>query len=270
MSAEAGEPASKERHTPMKCPYCGEMLADGSQFCARCGNRLVSATAVAGAPGGVGTPAAGYAPTGVQTTSGKAIASLILGILVFIPFSAVAAIILGHLALSEIKKSAGRLKGQGLATAGLILGYAEIALIPVILIIAAIAIPNLLRAKMAANEASSVGAMRTYSMAIFSYAEKCPQQGYPVSTEKLGPGAGDCDSANLIDRVLATNPSRNGYVFHYEPGAPDATGRVMSYTITADPIQQNTTGIRHFFLDESGVIRVESGHAASAESTPLR
>ncbi len=108
MSAEAGEPASKERHTPMKCPYCGEMLADGSQFCARCGNRLVSATAVAGAPGGVGTPAAGYAPTGVQTTSGKAIASLILGILVFIPFSAVAAIILGHLALSEIKKSARR------------------------------------------------------------------------------------------------------------------------------------------------------------------
>jgi hypothetical protein len=226
---------------------------------------------VAGAPRGVGTPAAGYTPTGAQTTSGKAIASLILGILVFIPFSAVAAIILGHLALSEIKKSAGRLKGQGLATAGLILGYAEIALIPVILIIAAIAIPNLLRAKMAANEASSVGAMRTYSMAIFSYAEKCPQQGYPVSTVKLGPGVGDCDNANLIDRVSATrNPSRNGYVFHYEPGAPDAMGKVTSYTITADPIQQNTTGIRHFFLDESGVIRVESGHAASAESTPLR
>jgi type IV pilus assembly protein PilA len=249
----------------MKCPYCGEMLADGSQFCARCGNRLVSATAVAGAPG------AGYAPTGVQTTSGKAIASLIMGILVFIPFSAVAAIILGHLALSEIKKSAGRLKGQGLATAGLILGYAEIALIPVILIIAAIAIPNLLRAKMAANEASSVGAMRTYSMAVVSYAEKCPQQGYPVSTEKLGPGAGDCDSANLVDRALAgPMPSRSGYVFHYEPRAADATGKVTSYTITADPIQQNTTGIRHFFLDESGVIRVENGHAASAESTPLR
>ena len=264
MSAEAGNPASREKSTPMKCPYCGEMIEDGSQFCAKCGNRLVSAAAVAGAPGTV------YAPTGAQTTSGKAIASLIMGILVFIPFSAVAAVILGHLALSEIRKSAGRLKGQGLATAGLILGYAEIALIPVILIIAAIAIPNLLRAKMAANEASSVGAMRTYSMAIISYAEKCPQQGYPVSTEKLGPGAGDCDSANLINRVLATNPSRNGYVFHYEPGAPDATGRVMSYTITADPIQQDTTGIRHFFLDESGVIRVEHGRSAGVESAPLR
>jgi type II secretory pathway pseudopilin PulG len=255
----------------MKCPYCGEMIADGSQFCARCGNRLVSAAAVAGGPGGVGAPGTGYAPTGEQTTSGKAIASLIMGILVFIPFSAVAAIILGHVALSEIQKSAGRLKGQGLATAGLILGYSEIVVIPVILIIAAIAIPNLLRAKMAANEASSVGAMRTYNMAIVSYAEKCPQQGYPASTVKLGPGAGDCDSANLIDRALAgPMPSKSGYVFHYEPGAPDATGKVMSYTITADPVQENTTGIRHFFIDESGIIRMAQGHAASVESKPLR
>ena len=249
----------------MKCPYCGEMLADGTQFCGRCGNRLVSAAAVTGAPG------TGYAPAGAETTSGKAIASLVMGILVFIPFSAVAAVILGHLALSEIRKSAGRLKGQGLATAGLILGYAEIALIPVILIIAAIAIPNLLRARMAANEASSVGALRSYSLAIVSYAEKCPEQGYPVSTVNLGPGVGNCDGANLVDRALAgPMPSKSGYVFHYEPGDPDATGKVMSYTITADPVQENTTGIRHFFIDESGVIRTAQGHPATQESAPIR
>lgn len=248
----------------MKCPYCGEMIADGSQFCGRCGNRLVSATAVAGAPG------AAYAPTGAEATSGKAIASLVMGILVFIPFSAVVAIILGHLALSEIKKSAGRLKGQGLATAGLILGYAEIVMLPVILIIAAIAIPNLLRAKMAANEASSVGALRTYNRAILYYAEACPTQGYPVSTLKLGPGTGNCDGANLVDRALAgPTPRKSGYIFHYEPGVPDASGRVMTFTITADPIQENATGIRHFFVDESGVIRIEKGRAASAESEPL-
>jgi type IV pilus assembly protein PilA len=147
----------------------------------------------------------------------------------------------------------------------------EIALIPIVLIIAAIAIPNLLRAKMAANEASSVGSLRTYSMAITSYAEECPNQGYPASTVNLGPGAGNCDGANLVDRALAgPMPSKSGYVFHYEPGAPDAAGKVMSYTITADPIQENTTGIRHFFLDESGVIRTESGRAASVESKPLR
>jgi type IV pilus assembly protein PilA len=212
-----------------------------------------------------------YTPAGEQITSGKAIASLIMGILVFIPFSAVAAIILGHLALSEIRKSAGRLKGQGLATAGLVLGYAEVAIIPVILIIAAIAIPNLLRAKMAANEATSVGSLRTYSLAITSYAEACPSQGYPVSTVNLGPGAGNCEGANLVDRALAgPMPTKSGYVFHYEAGAPDASGKVMTYTITADPIQENTTGIRHFFVDESGVIRVEKGRAAGAESAPLR
>jgi type IV pilus assembly protein PilA len=249
----------------MKCPYCGEMIEDGSQFCARCGNRLVSAAAVAGTPG------TAYAPTGAETTSGKAIASLVMGVLVFIPFSAVAAIILGHLALSEIRKSAGRLKGQGLATAGLILGYAEIALIPVILIIAAIAIPNLLRARMAANEASSIGVLRTYNRAIVSYAVACPNQGYPVSAVNLGPGAGNCDGANLVDRALAgPMPRKNGYLFRYEPGVPDATGKVMSYTITADPIEERTTGIRHFFVDESGVIRIEKGHAAGAESEPLQ
>jgi len=257
----------------MKCPYCGEMIADESQFCARCGNRLVSQAAVTGTPGGLGAPApgAGYAPTGPQTTSGKAIASLIMGVLIFIPFSAVAAIILGHLSLSEIKKSAGRLKGQGLATAGLILGYAEIALIPVFLIIAAIAIPNLLRAKMAANEASSIGALRNYSMAISSYAEKCPDQGYPPATANLGPGAGNCDAANLLDRTMAgPMPTKNGYVFHYEPGAPDSTGKVTSYIITADPITENTTGIRHFFVDETLVIRTQQGHPASVDSAPIR
>ncbi|MGC1167958.1 MAG: DUF4190 domain-containing protein, partial [Candidatus Acidiferrales bacterium] len=72
-------------------------------------------------------------------TSGKAIASLICGIFtLFLPAS-IAAIILGHLSLSEIRKSAGRLGGRGVASAGLVLGYAGIALIPFILIIAAIA-----------------------------------------------------------------------------------------------------------------------------------
>ena len=87
-------------------------------------------------------------------TSVKAILSLVCGLLFFIPFLFIAAIVFGHLALSEIRKSAGRLKGEGIAIAGLVLGYIEIAGIPFLLIIAAIAIPNLLRARMAANESS--------------------------------------------------------------------------------------------------------------------
>src|SRR5437879_12596996 len=89
-----------------------------------------------------------------------AIASLICCILFFFLPSAIVAIIMGHLSLSDIRRSAGRLGGRGMAIAGLVLGYTGLAIIPV-LIIAAIAIPNLLRARMAANEASAVGSLRT-------------------------------------------------------------------------------------------------------------
>jgi len=255
----------------MKCPYCGQMITDGSVFCQGCGNKMASAAA--GAAAGVGAPGAypvTYASAGEPQTSGKAIASLVLAILIFIPFSAVAAVVLGHLSLSEIRKSAGRLKGEGLATTGLVLGYAEIALIPLILIIAAIAIPNLLAARMAANEAASVSALRTYSSAIMSYAEKCPDRGYPVSTKNLGPGSGDCTQANLLDQELGSGrPIKSGYYFEYRPGAPDETGHVTSYTILADPVTPGTTGVRHFFADESLVIRTQKGRRAGPTSAAL-
>jgi len=72
-------------------------------------------------------------------TSGKAIGSLVCGLLFFFPPSAILAVIMGHLSLSEIRRSAGRLGGRGVAIAGLVLGYAGLSFIPV-LIIAAIAI----------------------------------------------------------------------------------------------------------------------------------
>jgi hypothetical protein len=61
------------------------------------------------------------------------------------------------------------------------------------LIIAAIAIPNILRSKMAANEASAVGSLRTYNTALVSYATECPSQGYPASLTFLGPSAAGAD-----------------------------------------------------------------------------
>ncbi len=98
-----------------------------------------------------------------------AIASLVFGLMfLFFPLSIVA-IVFGHISLSQIKKSAGRLGGKGLAIAGLVLGYFGIAVIPLVLIIAAIAIPNLLRARIAANEAATVDAVRRISAAQVSY-----------------------------------------------------------------------------------------------------
>jgi type IV pilus assembly protein PilA len=179
-------------------------------------------------------------------------------------------VVLGHLSLSDIRKSAGRLTGQGMAIAGLVLGYMGIAFIPFMLIIAAIAIPNLLRSRMAANEASAVGSVRTYNVAIASYAAKCAQQGFPLSAQQLGPGAGDCNHADLLDTILASQrPVKSGYVFQYHPGATDADGHVTAYVISADPAVQNQTGIRHFYSDETQVIRFELSTSAGPGSPPL-
>jgi len=209
-----------------------------------------------------------------QETSGKATASLICGIVAYIIlpfFAAIPAIILGHLALSDIKKRTGQLKGNGLAIAGMVMGYSQIVLFPVILIIAAIAIPNLLRARMAANEASAVAALRTYNTAMVSYVAHCQNIGFPASVQNLGPGNGDCDGANLVSVQLSMPAAaRNGYRFFYSPGPANNLGLVTNYTITADPVNDNASGIRHFFTDESGLIRANRGEQANADSPPLQ
>src|SRR6204780_4478782 len=135
----------------MFCSSCGNEVPTGERFCRVCGKEV----SVGGVPAPTLAPAAEGTVFPAQT-SGKAVTSLVCGLFLFaFPFS-ILAIIFGHLGVSEIRRSAGRLKGEGIAIAGLILGYVGLAIIPVILIIAAIAIPNLLRARIAANEASAV------------------------------------------------------------------------------------------------------------------
>ena len=125
------------------CTSCGqEIQQSDSLFCPNCGSRVATA--------GVSSPAkmgpAGHSPAApiASETSGLAIGSLICGILFFIFPSAVAAVIMGHISRAEIRRSGGRKTGDGMALAGLVLGYIGLSIIP-LLIISAIAIPNLLR-----------------------------------------------------------------------------------------------------------------------------
>jgi type IV pilus assembly protein PilA len=251
----------------MICRFCAAEIPEGSQFCRKCGARM---NVTPPPPPAASTPPTSPLPPGVEPpTSGKAIGSLIAGIFfLFLPASIVA-VILGHLSISEINKSAARIKGKGLAVAGLVLGYMGIAFIPFVLIIAAIAIPNFLRARTAANEASAVGSMRTFNTALASYALQCPQ-GFPASTEQLGPGSGDCSGANLIDQSLSSpNAIRHGYVFTYHPGGADAQGRITVYVVSGHPVNPGSTGARHFYTDESGLIRGETSGPAGPNSEPL-
>ncbi len=139
--------------------------------------------------------------------------------------------------------------------------------VAIILIIAAIAIPNLLRAKMAANEASAVGSLRTLNTASVSYSSTYGI-GFPALLSNLGPAAAATSTtADLIDQVLATG-TKSGYVFTYTAGAA-AAGVIPTYTITANPVTVNVTGNRYFFTDQSGVIRQNVGAAATVASTPI-
>ena len=247
-----------------QCPNCRGNLADFVAVCPYCGVSMPVAQ----------IPQPQSAWTAPPQNSGKAIASLVSALVFFLwPVSAIAAVVLGHLALSDIKRSAGRLTGQGLAVGGLVLGYLGISVIP-LLIILAIAIPNLVRSRMAANEASAAGSLRTYNAALVAYAEQCPNQGYPPSLKYLGPGsdkADKCAQADLVDSLLGRElPAKSGYRFYYTPSSYDAAGHVVKYGLAADPIAPGTTGVRHFFTDETGVIRVNDEGSADVDSEPLK
>ncbi len=248
------------------CTHCGKMNPDHTGFCMHCGAEMPPTESI------LRPSEAGPAYTGPAENSGTAIGSLICGILfVFFP-TAVAAIVLGHLAQSQIRSGGGRLKGGGMATAGLILGYIGVALIPIILIVAAITIPNLLRARTAANEASAVGSLRKISTATIVYS-RTYGHGFPARLANLGPSpTGDPDSekaAGLIDEILARG-WKSGYVFHYVAENTDGGGAWNEYAVTADPIAPGTTGLRHFFIDQTGVLRFESDHAATKDSPPIQ
>ena len=138
--------------------------------------------------------------------------------------------------------------------------------VAIILIIAAIAIPNLLRSKMAANEASAVGSLRTINTA--SVAFSTTYGNYPHILADLGTSTTvSSTSADLIDSVLAGG-TKSGYVFSYTADT-SGTPPYQSYTLTAAPSTQNVTGQRYFFTDQSGVIRANTQGVANSASTPI-
>lgn len=265
-----------------RCPFCAQAIQDDVVTCPLCHMNVAAGPAAPPPPPPIygqqvpvqpGNPGGAYPyAAGQAETSGKATGSLIAGIAAYViaPFvGAIVAVVLGHLGLSEIKKSAGRLKGDGMAIAGLVLGYLQIAVIPFILIIAAIAIPNLIKSKMAANEASAVGSLRTITTAEISYATACPRIGYAYALSELGPSATVCpEGANQIDEALASG-LRNGYRFTPNHGNFSGHAPEDAFGWSADPVS-NATGTRHFFVDQTGVIRYSTTGPADADSTPLR
>ncbi len=155
--------------------------------------------------------------------------------------------------------------------------------VAIILIIAAIAIPNLLRSRIAANQASAVGSLRTLNTAEVTYSTTY-NTGYSSTLGDLGPGTAGSTAtptstaAGLVDEVLsgsaangttAMTSSKSGYTFTYSPAATDATGKVDFYSFTAVPVSAGTTGTNYYYTDQSGVIRQNSTAPAGSSDSPL-
>ena len=142
--------------------------------------------------------------------------------------------------------------------------------VAIILIIAAIAIPNLLKSKMAANQSSAVASLRTINTCEVTYSSTY-NQGFTSSLTQLGPpaggGAATSAAAGLIDSVLAAG-AKSGYTFTYTAAAA-VNGSTPTYTANGDPQTAGTTGQNHYFTDDSNVIRQNSTAAASAADSPI-
>jgi type IV pilus assembly protein PilA len=128
--------------------------------------------------------------------------------------------------------------------------------VAIILIIAAIAIPNLLRARIAANESSAVASIRTVSTAEATYESANPLIGFATSLSVLGGAGSPCTltatTACLIDNTLAQG-TKSGYLFVATPHA--AGGVNATNTVSAVPVSFNQTGVRGFCANEDAVVR---------------
>jgi type IV pilus assembly protein PilA len=151
-------------------------------------------------------------------------------------------------------------------------------IVALVVVLAAIILPNLLRSQISANEASAVGSIASINRAEVSYQTANSTIGFAASLETLGPKDDDSNChtpsparACLIERALAqaTSPAqaRSGYWFRVSPGERDAHGAVRAYVAGAAAAVYNQTGVRDFCSQEDGVVRFRDPGTNSRPAT---
>lgn len=137
--------------------------------------------------------------------------------------------------------------------------------VTLIVVIAAIAIPNLMRSRMTANEGAAIGALRTIANAEAQFQSQAILT-FPSGMGRYG-NLGDLVGQNppLIDPVLGTG-SRQGYQYLVTPGGVDGS---PTFAANADPLMMNSSGGRGFYVDETAVIRFMVGGSAGAIDPPI-
>jgi len=149
--------------------------------------------------------------------------------------------------------------------------------VAIILIIAAIAIPNLLRARISANESSAASSIRTMNTAQVSFYSTYPATGYAPTVLALGPGAVTCPAtgpvvtaACLIDNTLslATTAATAKSGYYFLMGVTAAGGLNLGYTAGGSAAAFNQSGVRGFCANEDGVIHMIGTWNAAPQTTP--
>lgn len=144
--------------------------------------------------------------------------------------------------------------------------------VAIILIIAAIAIPNLLRAKIAANESSAAASVRSIVTANIEYTTSYPSIGYAGSLGALGPANVSCSAgptstnACIIDFVLAQG-TKSGYTLASAPTTGGTPVTNTGFVASAVPVTAGSTGNKGFCAIEDGVLRSENPAVSSNETS---
>jgi len=194
---------------------------------------------------------------------GLAIAALVLGIigLFSLGIAAVGAltgIILASIAMSRTKRDPWQYGGRSMAIAGLVLNIVALFSFVPIGMVAAIAIPNLLASYRAANEGSAQASLRTLYSAEATYQATRGQGKYGTLDELAAEG--------LIDAELARG-TRRGYIFTVEVTTTELNN--PGFTVVGVPVTYRKTGLRSFYIDETGVIRAGDNHGGPSTKEDL-
>lgn len=228
-----------------KCAQCGFVGWSDVDNCKSCGAPLTQRSTY------LPPPSPGYSthyPAANQSEGeqkGLAIAALILGILSLFTFGllvvgAIMGIVLAIKAMSRVRTEPWKYGGRGIAIAGLVLSILSLTTAPVGLVVAAIAVPNLMAARRAANEGSAMHSLRMISQAEAVYQSNFAKFG---TLEELA-------ASGLVDPNLGAG-AKNGYNFTVtlDSANPD------TFEVTGVPQDYRSSGTRSFYIDETFVMR---------------